>query len=96
MDGIYRIDVASQGMSAFSNIYIENFGKVVHGGTGEEISSVVDVNVPNGLSMVFESMGTGGVYKVPDFDCGISTGSENMKTFGMESDRSQPLFVPLA
>ena len=86
MDSINRVNVASEGMSTFSNIHIENLSQMVHGSTSEEISSIMDIDIPDRLNVIFEGMGTWSIDKIPNFDSGISTCSQDVKSLGMESD----------
>ena len=88
--------MSSEGVSAFSSIDVEDLGKMIHGSTGKEITSVMEINVPNRLSMVLVCGNTRIIGNIPKLYVGVATGSEKMQSFWMEFHCTDPLFVPLA
>ena len=88
--------MASERVSTFPNVYIKYFRQMIHRSAGEKISQIMNVYVPNWLRMTFESLSTGSIEKVPDFDCAVTTACQKMETFGMEFNWTKPLFVSFA
>jgi hypothetical protein len=69
---------------------------MVHGGAGKEIASVMEIYVPNSLGVVFVGGNAGVIGDIPKLYIGISAGSEQVQSFGMELHCTHPLLVPLS
>jgi hypothetical protein len=86
----------SQRVPAFSSVDVEDLCEVVQGGAGKEIASVMEIYVPNSLRVVLVGGNAGVIGDIPKLYIGISAGSEEVQSFGMELHCTHPLLVPLS
>lgn len=82
--------------SALTHIDIDQPGGMIHGPRYHIVPRVIDVEGPNWLFVVFESVGAVRVHKIPNLKRGVPTCSQNVQALWVEFKRTHPISVALS
>lgn len=83
--------MSSEDTPALADIDIEETAGGIEGASSHIVTGAIEIDAPDGLSVVLEGKGAGGVHEVPYFDCTITRACEDVMSTGVELHGADPI-----
>lgn len=72
MNAAHGINMSSEHASAPTDIDVQQSARGIKRSSGNVVSSSVEIDAPDGLTVVLKGKGAGGMHEIPYFDCAVT------------------------